>query len=99
MVAYGCSNFAKLEQEKHRKMPECLDACNFTIATDRFMAGLWKPFKPHYNILTASSPREIGDCISIPKPVVATMSAWLGSTKDELVSPERQAAFDSIPCL
>ena len=88
-----------MEKKSIARCRNVLDACNFTIATDRFMAGLWKPFKPHYNILTTSSPREIGDCISIPKPVIATMSAWIGCTKDEYVSPERQAAFDTIPCL
>lgn len=63
------------------------------------MANLWEPFKPHYNIFTPSSPKEVGDCISIPKPVVATMSAWLADKDPEYVSPERQMAFDSIPCL
>lgn len=63
------------------------------------MAELWRPFKPHYNILTASSPREIGDCISIPKPVVSTMSAWLSDKSEEFVDAAKQAAFDSIPSI
>jgi hypothetical protein len=74
-----------------------MDALNFSIAVDEHMAALWEPLVPHHNILTPTRPREISNCITISKPVIATISHWLSDKTQCVAAPETYAAFDAIP--
>jgi hypothetical protein len=53
------------------------DALNFTIALDNTMADYWEPLHPRYNVLLFNNPLEVSRNVSIPKPPIAAMSAWL----------------------
>lgn len=45
-----------------------------------------------------TNPREVSGNISIPKPVIATMSNFLKSvTKPETITSEKLARFNSLP--
>jgi hypothetical protein len=57
------------------------DALNYSIALDNYLGDLWSTLEPHNNIFLINSPNEISDNISIPKPVISTMSSWLSSSE------------------
>lgn len=53
------------------------DAVNVSIALDNFMADKWYPLEPKFNIMQLTKPMEISGNISIPKPVIASISQWI----------------------
>jgi hypothetical protein len=61
------------------------DALNFSICVDNFLADKWKTLEPHYNVFEATTPLEISDNISIPKPVISSISNWIHT--EDLVDP------------
>ena len=54
-----------------------MDALNYSIAIDSHLGNLWKTLEPHNNVFLANSPGNISNNISIPKPVISTISNWL----------------------
>lgn len=66
-----------------------LDALNLSIAIDNKMAEHWYTLSPHKNVFVLNKPREVSGNISIPKPVVATMSNWMHSAAKEFVDPQK----------
>lgn len=75
-----------------------MDALNISIATDNEIARHWEALAPHKNVFEMTSPREISGNISIPKPVIATMSNFLKSKTNPLnITPEQLARFNSLP--
>jgi hypothetical protein len=56
-----------------------MDAVNVSIALDHFMGSKWYPLEPMFNIMQLTKPGEVSNNISIPKPVVASMSSWMSS--------------------
>lgn len=85
-----------VETQKCLLTPECnLDALNFSIAIDNEMAKHWYALAPHKNVFVLNKPRAISDNISIPKPVVATMSNFLN--KGGQVEPEKLQRFIALP--
>lgn len=75
------------------------DQCNCSIAIDNKMADLWEPLEPHYNIFIPTRPHEVSNCITIPKPVIATFSNWLADQTPENPSADKVARFNAIPSL
>ena len=74
-----------------------MDALNFSIAIDNYLARMWYALAPHKNLFELNSPREIAGNISIPKNVVGTFSNWLASSAGYDFTPEQMAAFDALP--
>lgn len=56
-----------------------MDEMNGNIAIDRFMADSWYPLQPKFNVFPLTKILEVSDNVSIPKPVIATISSWLAS--------------------
>ncbi len=55
------------------------DEVNYSIALDDFLASRWKALAPHNNVFLATTPREVSGNISIPKPVISTISNWMST--------------------
>ena len=55
------------------------DAMGLLISLDDTMAKLMEPLQPHKSAFEISRYRSISSNISIPKPVVATISAHLAA--------------------
>jgi hypothetical protein len=53
------------------------DALNVSIGTDNLMADRWLPLAPEYNIFALDVPGKISRNITIPKPIIATISEYL----------------------
>jgi hypothetical protein len=53
------------------------DALNFTVLLDNKMAGLTYPLDPKFNILQLTKPGDMTDTISMPKPVISSVSCYL----------------------
>lgn len=53
------------------------DATSVLIALDNKMAKSWYPLSPKFNILQLTNPFDISMNISIPKPVIASISNYL----------------------
>jgi hypothetical protein len=70
------------------------DALNFSICIDNFLADKWKTLEPHYNVFEATTPLEISDNISIPKPVISSISNWI-HTEGE-VDPHKYAQMQRL---
>ena len=58
------------------------DALNISIALDNKLAELWYPLHPKFNIYELTRPDKISRNISIPKPVIATVSGWVDAVED-----------------
>lgn len=74
-----------------------MDALNISIATDNEIARHWEALAPHKNVFEMTSPREISGNISIPKPVIATMSNFLKSKSKTPPDPEVLKRFLLLP--
>jgi hypothetical protein len=72
------------------------DNMNVTLAIDNYLANLWKNLAPHTNVFTADRPHQISGNISIPKPVIATMSWWLEG-EDQHIDPVKLQRFMALP--
>jgi DNA-directed RNA polymerase beta' subunit len=53
------------------------DALNISIAIDNKMADMWYPLDPRFNLLPLTTPYKIGSAITIPKPVISSISKYL----------------------
>lgn len=79
-------------------MAECdSDALNFSIAIDNKMAKMWEALYPHKNVFVLNNPREISGNISIPKPVVATISNFVSSQRGYTFTQEQIDRFNALP--
>ena len=74
-----------------------MDALNFSIAIDNFLADKWYALAPHKNVFTLTKPREISSNIAIPEPVVATISNFISSKARYDFTPEQIARFNALP--
>ncbi len=70
------------------------DALNFSISLDNTMAAMWLNLEPHNNVFVAQEPRKISSNISIPKPVIASISNWLSVA--EPVDPNKLRLMELI---
>ena len=55
------------------------DEGNVPVAIDNFMAEKWGPLSPHFNVFSLNKPFAVSSALTIPKPVVASISSWLDS--------------------
>lgn len=61
------------------------------------MANFWYAFAPHKNVFELTKPGAISDNISMPKPVIATISNFLHSERGYNFSEEQIRNFNSLP--
>jgi hypothetical protein len=72
------------------------DALNISISTDNDIVRHWQALAPHKNVFEMTSPREISGNISMPKPVISTMSNFLKS-KGAMPTNEQLNRFNALP--
>lgn len=70
------------------------DALNYSISLDNTMAQMWLNLEPHNNVFVAQEPRKISGNISMPKPVIASISNWLSVV--EPVDPDKLRMMELI---
>lgn len=56
-----------------------MDSLNFSLAVDNYIAKELENLSPHKSVFGLGSPYKVEDTISIPKPVVSTISNWIES--------------------
>lgn len=54
-----------------------LDALNLCICLDRKLSEGWYPLSPMFNVFELDKPFKVSGNVKIPKPVIASTSAWL----------------------
>jgi len=70
---------------------------NVSLAIDHYMADQWYGLAPHKNVFELTRPREISGNISLPKPVVATISNFVSSRRGYQFTPDQIARFEALP--
>lgn len=68
-------------------------SCSLTI--DNHIERLMKPLESHNNVFVLNKPWEVSNNISIPKPVVATISNWIQT--EEVVTQDMVSRFNALP--
>ena len=53
------------------------DAINFSLALDNFVAKEYDNLAPHKSVFSLDKPFEVSGNLSMPKPVVSTISSFL----------------------
>jgi hypothetical protein len=64
------------------------DEVNCMLPLDMFLTDELRSLEPHHSTLSMAAPREISGNLSMPKPVIASISHWIGS-QDDIPSPEK----------
>lgn len=59
-----------------------MDQLNFSLAIDNYVADQYKHLESHKSVFGLSEPYKVEDTITIPKPVIGTISSWM-SLKEE----------------
>lgn len=54
-----------------------MDEVNHQIAQDNYMADLWYPFSPFFNLLLMDKPFQISGNAAMSDPIIASASDWL----------------------
>lgn len=70
------------------------DACSCMLLLDEVMSVEMNHFKPHKSTFDVNKIRSVSSNLSIPKPVVATISAWIHE-EDEVVDQSRMLEFSA----
>lgn len=65
------------------------DALNFTLSIDQVIEKAIEPLQPHMSVFSLESPRDISDSLTMPKPVVGTIAAWMEDKVME-INPAKQ---------
>lgn len=73
------------------------DEMNVSLAVDHYMADQWYGLAPHKNVFEMTRPREISGNVSLPKPVVATISNFVSSRRGYQFTEEQIARFNALP--
>jgi hypothetical protein len=63
------------------------DQLNCTLSLDNNITELLRKLAPHMSAYDLNEPRKVSKNLSMPKPVVATISNWYGSDKGEAPDP------------
>ena len=54
-----------------------MDALNLCLSLDSVCAEGWYPLAPQFNVFELDKPFKVSGNVGIPKPVIASTSAWL----------------------
>lgn len=59
-------------------MDQCgVDALNLCLSLDKHVSDGWYPIAPMFNVFELDKPYKVSGNVGIPKPVIASTSAWL----------------------
>lgn len=47
------------------------------VLEDRILSENTRSLEPHNNVFLLTTPLEVSDNLSLPKPTIASMSSWL----------------------
>ena len=53
------------------------DALNLCLSLDKHVSDGWYPIAPMFNVFELDKPYKVSGNVGIPKPVIASTSAWL----------------------
>lgn len=72
------------------------DQMNFMLAIDNLLGDKFQHLAAHRDLLDLSRPRSTSRNISMPKPVVASISNWLHYPVDNNEEPEKRKLTESL---
>ena len=72
-----------------------MDAINFSLAIDNFVAGEYRHLEPHKSVFDLDKPFAVSANLSMPKPVIATVSNFMHDTND-MVDPVKLAKMEHL---
>lgn len=70
-------------------------SCSLTV--DNEMTRMMRPLESHNNVYVLDKPWEVSKNISMPKPVVSTISNWLMA--EDIVTNEMMNRYNTLPWL
>jgi hypothetical protein len=74
------------------------DAINFSLAIDNYVADAYKNLEPHKSVFSLDEPFKVSSNLSMPKPVISTISNFIGTPlTEEDFDPVKIAAMQCIP--
>jgi hypothetical protein len=73
------------------------DQLNGTLSLDIATTEALRKLAPHMSTYDLNEPRKVSKNLSMPKPVVATISSWVHSHHEERVDPEKLARMAALP--
>ena len=71
------------------------DALNCTLTLDNTMTREFSHLAPHKSVFDLNKTRAVSGNLSMPKPVIASISAWIDAPEDS-VNPEKLAAMATL---
>lgn len=76
-----------------------MDQLNGTLSLDLMTSEELQKLAPHMSTFDLNEPRKVSKNLSMPKPVVSTIAAWMHAKFNEGVDPQKQLLMDQIPAL
>ncbi|MNU19667.1 bifunctional DNA-directed RNA polymerase subunit beta/beta' [compost metagenome] len=73
------------------------DQLNGTLTLDLLTTEALQRLAPHMSTFDLNEPRRVSKNLSMPKPVVASISSWVHSPAAESVDPEKLARMMGLP--
>jgi hypothetical protein len=73
------------------------DQLNGTLSIDIMTTEELKNLAPHKSVFDLNAPRMVSRNLSMPKPVVATISSWIGTHHAEDRDPAKEARMAKLP--
>lgn len=75
-----------------------MDAINFSLAIDNYVAEEYKNLLPHKSVFNLDKPFAVSDNLAMPKPVVATINSWIHyELSEDDFDPVKIKAMEIIP--
>lgn len=75
------------------------DQLNGTLSLDLMTSEELQKLAPHMSTFDLNEPRKVSKNLSMPKPVVSTIAAWMHAKFNEGIDPQKQLLMDQIPAL
>lgn len=70
------------------------DECNFCLALDKTLAFEFENLKPHKNVFSLNTPRQVSGNLSMPKPVVSSVSDYIDTP--EIPDPVKLSRMEAL---
>lgn len=71
-----------------------MDQLNCTLSLDNSAAAQLQNLAPHKSTFDFNAPRQVSSNLSMPKPVVSTISSWVHSL--EIPDPVKLAKMEAL---
>ncbi len=73
------------------------DQLNGTLSLDLMTAEALQRLAPHMSTFDLNEPRRVSKNLSMPKPVVSSISSWVHDPNGEVIDPEKLARMMALP--